>query len=198
MDKMISLNANTINRQEGNKENKGVIHCWETHKFRSVKISGNRNQCLQYCLNAFYHDVNELKKATILWSVAHWGQYEVCRTNENDVVFNRMLGYNSAFYDNKLKKWDFDRVNDLSATCFIKHDNNHYTYLQPLYSNQDKNYIIEKDNDLIIPRANVYPVPDVLVGIYQNIIPLYSLIMSKYSSSVELVGTDKKRKMNIQ
>ena len=40
----------------------------------------------------------------------------------------------------------------------------------------------------------MYPVPDVLVGIYQNIIPLYSLIMSKQNSSVELVGTDKKRK----
>ena len=193
---MISLNADIINRQDGNKENKGVIDCWETYKFRFIKISGSRNQCLQYCLNAFYHDVNELKKATILWSVAHWGQYEVCRTNENDVVFNRMLGYNSAFYDNKLNKWDFDRVNDLSATCFIKHDNNHYTYLQPLSSNQEKNFIKEKDDDLIIPRANVYPVPDVLVGIYQNIIPLYSLIMSKHNSSVELVGTDKKK--NIQ
>ena len=40
----------------------------------------------------------------------------------------------------------------------------------------------------------MYPVPDVLVGIHQNIILLYSLIMSKNNSSVELVGTDKKRK----
>ena len=54
--------------------------------------------------------------------------------------------------------------------------------------------IILKDDDLIILRANVYPVPDVLVGIYQNIIPLYSLIMSKHNSLVQLVGTDKKRK----
>ena len=69
MDKMIALNADIINRQDGNKENKGVIYCWETYKFRSVKISGSRNQCLQYCLNAFYHDVDDLKKATILWSV---------------------------------------------------------------------------------------------------------------------------------
>ena len=69
MDKMIALNADIINRQDGNKENKGVIDCWETHKFRSIKISGTRNQCLQYCLNAFYHDVDDLKKATILWSV---------------------------------------------------------------------------------------------------------------------------------
>ena len=43
MDKMIALNADIINRQDGNKENKGVIYCWETHKFRSIKISGSRN-----------------------------------------------------------------------------------------------------------------------------------------------------------
>ena len=86
MDKMISLNANTINRQEGNKENKGVIHCWETHKFRSVKISGNRNQCLQYCLNAFYHDVNELKKQPFS------GQLRI-GVNMKFVVQMRMLLY---------------------------------------------------------------------------------------------------------
>ena len=144
MDKMISLNADIINRQDGNKENKGVIDCWETRKFRPVKRSGSRNQYLQYYLNAFYHDVNELKKATILLSVAHWGQYEVCRTNENAVLFNRMLGYNSVFYDNKLNKWDFDRVNDLSATCYIKHDNNNYTYLQPLSSHQENIFLMKK------------------------------------------------------
>ena len=50
MDKMISINHEIINRQGGN--------CWETYKFRSIKISGNRNQCLQYCLHSFYHDVD--------------------------------------------------------------------------------------------------------------------------------------------
>ena len=62
MDRMIEVNDNTINRQVGNVQNKGVVFRWETHKFRSVDISGRRNQCLQFCLNAFYHDVNDLKK----------------------------------------------------------------------------------------------------------------------------------------
>ena len=62
MDKMIARNHDIINRQAGNLENKDIIYCWETYKFRSIKISGNRNQYLQYCLNAFYHDVDDLKK----------------------------------------------------------------------------------------------------------------------------------------
>ena len=142
---------------------KGIILYWETYKFRNIKISSNRNQCLQYYLNAFYHDVDDFKKATILWSVAHWGQYAVCRTNDNSFVFNRMLGYNTALHDNTHNKWEFDRVNDLSATCYIKHDMNHLTYLQPLSSHQEEEFCEKKDDELIIPRANVYPVPDVLV-----------------------------------
>ena len=51
-----------------------------------------------------------------------------------------MLGYNTALYDNKHNKWEFDRVNDLSATCYIKHDMNHYTYLQPLSSHQEEDF----------------------------------------------------------
>ena len=60
MDKTISINHKTINRQAGNLQNKGIIYCWETYKFRSIKISDNRNQCLQYCLDGFYHDVEDL------------------------------------------------------------------------------------------------------------------------------------------
>ena len=59
---MIAINHDTINRQTSNLENKGIFYCWETYKFRSIKISGNRNQFLQYCLNTFYHDVDDLKK----------------------------------------------------------------------------------------------------------------------------------------
>ena len=86
MDKMTSLNADIINLQVGNKENKGVIYCWETYKFRSVKISGSRNQCLQYCLNAFYNDVNELKKQPFS------GQLRI-GVNMKFVVQMRMLLY---------------------------------------------------------------------------------------------------------
>ena len=71
IDKMIVINHDTINRQADNLQNKGIIHCLESYKFRCIKISGNRNQCLQYCLNAFYYDVDDLKKGIILWSVVH-------------------------------------------------------------------------------------------------------------------------------
>ena len=57
-----------------------------------------------------------------------------------------MLGYNTAFYDNIDNKWTFDRVNDLSATYFIKYSNKHYTYIQPLSSHmEDKDFsLLEK------------------------------------------------------
>ena len=61
MDKMITLDTDIINRQVGNVENKCIIFCWETYKFHAIKISGNRNQYLQYFLNDFYHDVDDLK-----------------------------------------------------------------------------------------------------------------------------------------
>ena len=58
---MIAINHDIINREVGNVEDKGIIFCWETYKFRTIKISGYRNHCLQYFLNAFYHDVDDLK-----------------------------------------------------------------------------------------------------------------------------------------
>ena len=61
---------------------------------------------------------------------------------------------------------------------------NHYTYLQQL-SSQEGDFFEKKDDELLIPRANAYPFPDVLVGIHHNIIPLYSLVMSKNNSAVE-------------
>ena len=51
----------------------------------------------------------------------HWGQYAVYRTNDNAFIVNRMLDYNTVLYDDIDNKWQFDRVNDLSATCFIKY-----------------------------------------------------------------------------
>ena len=50
MDKLIAINHDIINRQAGNLEHKGIIYCWETYKFRSIKISGNRNQCLMFSI----------------------------------------------------------------------------------------------------------------------------------------------------
>ena len=136
MDKMISINHEIINRQVSNLQNKGIIYCWESYNFRFIKISGNRNHCLQYCLNAFYHDVDGLKKTTILWSVVHWDHSPVCRTNNNAFIFNWMLGYNTVLYDDIDNKLQFDRVNDLSATCYIKDSKHNYTYIQPLANHE--------------------------------------------------------------
>ena len=62
----------------------------------------------------------------------YWGQYAVCRTNDNAFIFNWILGYSIALYDDIDNKWQFDCVNNLFATCHIKYSKNHYTYMQPL------------------------------------------------------------------
>ena len=33
----------------------------ENHNFYFIEISSLRNQCLQHCLNDFYHDIDEIK-----------------------------------------------------------------------------------------------------------------------------------------
>ena len=53
---------------------------------------------------------------------------------------------------------------------------------------------IVQDDHIIIEESNVYSSPEILEGIYKNIIPLYSLIMSKCNSLIELVAKDKERK----
>ena len=109
-----------------------------------------------------------------------------------------MLGYNTAFFDDIDNKWQFDRVNDLSTTCYIKYSKNYYTYIQPLSTHQEKDFFETKEDKCIIPRANVYSSPESLGGIHKNIIPLYRLVMSKNHSIVELVATDKTRRNEYQ
>ena len=71
----------------------------------SVKYLVIKNECLQYCLNAFDHDVDDLEKATILCSVVHWDQYAIYRTNDNAFIFNWILGNNTSLYDDIDNKW---------------------------------------------------------------------------------------------
>ena len=86
----------------------------------------------------------------------------------------------------------------MSATCYIKYSKNNYIYIQPLSSYQENDIFETKEDECIIPRANGYSSPEILGGIHKNIIPLYSLVMSKNHSIVELVVTDKKRKNEYQ
>ena len=73
--------------------------------FQHVDISGTNNQCLMYALNAFYKDVNGLKKGSILWNVVNWSNKLEMRFNNKAFIFNRMLGYNTTFYDIRTKYW---------------------------------------------------------------------------------------------
>ena len=96
---MISTHNSTDNVNSGVPNKEGIIDRWHRCKFRIVKISGYQNQCLQFCLNDFYNDVDNIKKATLLWSCAYWGKERISRLNDNAFVFNRMLGYNTVIFD---------------------------------------------------------------------------------------------------
>ena len=43
-----------------------VVAYSNTFLFRRVDISGTDNQCIMYTLNAFYKDVNDLMKASVI------------------------------------------------------------------------------------------------------------------------------------
>ena len=67
--------------------------------FRIVNIGGKNNQCLQFALHVFYKDVEETKEVTVLWTLVNRSiTNTTMRCNDNAFVFNRMLGYNTAFF----------------------------------------------------------------------------------------------------
>ena len=71
MGKIILSDDVSINCQPDDLTNQGINDRWKTYKLRFILISGNKNQCLQYCLNALYHDIDGIINATILWLVVH-------------------------------------------------------------------------------------------------------------------------------
>ena len=101
-----------------------------------------------------------------------------------------MLGYSTALYDDTDNKWQFYRVNDLFATCYIKYSTNHYSYIQSLANHKEDNFLNKEKDEFNFQRSNVYSSPEILSGIHQNLIPLYSLVMIKDNSKVELLATN--------
>ena len=67
-----------------------------------------------------------------------------------------MLGCNTAIFDKIDKKWQYDRVNDLAATCYIKFKDSHFTYLQPVANIEDKDIDVIPPHHIIIEEADVY------------------------------------------
>ena len=191
---MLSAPNPTINLQSSIPNNVDVSDRWYRCMFRIIRISVHRNQCLQYCLNNFYHDIGYIKNAIIVWSCIHWSKPRIPRLNDNAFVFNRVLLYNYAIYDDIDEKWLFDRVNDSSAACCIKFSDRSFTYLQPVANIKDKDIDHVENYHIIIGELMVYSSPKTLEDIYKKSMPLYSLIMSKRNNLIQLVATDKERK----
>ena len=105
--------------------------------------------------------------------------------NDNAFVFNRILGFNTEFYDIRTKNWYWDEVNQKIVTFYIKYGNKHCEYIQPICSDNDKQ-IVTKDNEIIVFRANVIPSAPVLEGIVKHIILLYRYVMKKTPSTMSI------------
>ena len=95
--------------KESDVETTVVTHS-NNYVFRRVDISGTDNQCLMYALNAFYNDIDDLRKASVLWNVANWSNKPEMRCNDNVFVFDGILGYNTAFYDIRTTYWYWDEL----------------------------------------------------------------------------------------
>ena len=83
----------------------------------------------------------------------------------------------------------------------------HYDYIQPLRPHtvsldpiNDKELIIPiypiNDKELIIPIANIFPTAEVLEGIVKHIIPLYTDVMFKVKSIVEIHPTSNETRVD--
>ena len=86
--------------------------------------------------------------------------------------FNRMIGYNTVFYDNETDDQYYDEVDQKAVKCYIKFGKKYFEYIQPIRLDNDDN-IVTKENEIIIPRAKFIPIATVLQGIVIYIIPLY-------------------------
>ena len=72
----------------------------------------------------------------------------------------------------------------------MKYSTNHYEYIQPMDHQNEIDFKILRDGEIIIPKADIYSSPKALDGIVKNTILLYILVMSKYYSLAELLSSN--------
>jgi len=176
-------------------KNTTVVAHSKAFVFRRVEIGGKGNQCLQIALDVFYKKFNDLKHATVLWNLVSWSNTKMMHCNDNAFVFNRLLGYNIAFYDLGAKYWYWDKVNSQAATCYIKFSEKHYDYIQPLCPHTLSLDQIN-DRELITPIANVFPTVALLEGIVKHITPLYTHVIFKVKSIVTIRPTSNETRLD--
>ena len=114
------------------------------------------------------------------------------RCINNVFVFNRMIGYNTAFFDNDTKDWYWYEVNPNAVTCYIQFGNKHFDYIQLLRHYDDSIRSI-KDNEIIVKRTKVRHLDQVIEGIVKHIIPLYIHVMAKNKSCVKMLPSIKNK-----
>ena len=144
-------------------ENTTVVVYSKVFVFSRVEIGGKDNQWLQFALNAFYKDAHELSYAiTTLWNLVNWSNTEIVRCNDIEFIFNRMIGYNTAFYDIDNEYWYLDEVNSQAETCYIKFRKKYFEYPRQTLRSDIVLFVLKKDNEVILPIVKVYRTAQVL------------------------------------
>ena len=67
-----------------------------------------------------------------------------------------MLGCNTALYDVDTNDWYWNKVNQKTATCYIKFGKEKFKYIHQIRPDNDDS-IVTKDNEIITPRENFIP-----------------------------------------
>ena len=113
-------------------------------------------------------------------NLVNWSNNSTMRCNDNGFVFNRMLGYNTAFFDIQNKRWFRDEVNSNAATSYIQFGEKHFDYIKPVRLYDDIHSL--KDYEIVVGRTRVSHPDQVLECIVKHIIPLYIHVMVKNKS----------------
>ena len=71
----------------------GIVASSVSLEYRSMEINAYSIVLI------LFHDIDNIKKATILWSCIYLSKPGISMLNDNAFVFNRMLGHNTAIYD---------------------------------------------------------------------------------------------------
>ena len=85
----------------------GIVASSVSLEYRSMEINAYSIVLI------LFHDIDNIKKATILWSCVHWSKPGISMLNDNAFVFNRMLGHNTAIYD------DVDKNGNLVGSMIL-------------------------------------------------------------------------------
>ena len=113
-------------------ENTTLVAYSKAFLFRRVELGGKKRPIFTVFFECILKkNIHELKQVTVLWNLVNQSNTKIMCCNDISFVFNKMLDYNTAFYDLDNKHWYQDEVDSKTATCYIKHRKFYFECIQP-------------------------------------------------------------------